>query len=301
MQASNHLDSSQRRDIYLLLLINLGIPAVILWQLHRGDTNRLVSIWSAWISVLMLNLLFVSAIRNRRHRTGQTLRPKFILFALALAISSGFTTTLAVSLTKEHNNYLQLAQSGIPLRQIEPEQKRLVVELIRRREANSVENNRLAASIKPISPPLYSINSFATKEAMESTSTQLKAAYDLDLDYAKQQEQALQDFRYKMSRTDPSYLQSFDSTWSNEEAAIASDEKTWGASVLNLYAYSIAHSDVISVRNGSHEITDQNVRKNLLQQIDASKALQQTMLSVRQNVGVRQNRLQESLGLNHSN
>jgi hypothetical protein len=229
MQATNPPDSTERRDIYLLLLVNLGIPAIILRQLHRGDSSHRVSIWSAWLSALILNFVFVSGIRNRHRRNGQMLHPKFILVAVVLAISSGFITTLAVSATKEHNSYLELAQSGIPLNQIQPEQKRLVVELIRRRAANSDENNRVMANIKPISPPLYSIDSFATKEAIESTSTQLKTAYDLDCDYAQRQGQALQDFRYKMSRADPSYLQSFDSARRDEEAdeaAIASDEQS---------------------------------------------------------------------------
>jgi len=294
------LDSANRRTFLLLCLVNFSIPAWVLWQSHGRGISRGVSIWSGWISALLITPLFLLGVRNSLRKTGQRLPPKLLLAAGGLVVLSGLMTTIAVSATKEHNSYLDLAQSGIPLNQIKSERTRLVVELIRHRAAISAENSHIAASMKPIDPPLYSIDSFITKEAMQSTASQLKHAYDMDLDYSVRQQQTMQDFQSKMQRADPAFLKSFNDSMQDDkvaETAIAAAEQKWISSTLDLYDYAIAHSDIISVRNGFLEIEDQNVRKSLLHQVDTCKALQQMMLDARQKAVGRQNKLQDAFGL----
>jgi sugar (pentulose or hexulose) kinase len=95
----------------------------------------------------------------RREQGDQRLMRKTVLLTLFLCIASGIASTVAVTLTTTQNSYLALAQSDKPLNEIHPERKRLVVEFIRQSAANSAENNRNAAALKPIDPPLYAVAS----------------------------------------------------------------------------------------------------------------------------------------------
>ncbi len=305
MSLAEQFKSGSRRDVLLLTLVNLSIPVFVLLQRNNEDLNDKRSIFVGWISVILLNAAFLFGMYRRRRRTHQEISSRLIFVAGALAILSGIITTISISAFPRHNSYMELAQSGIPLHQIEPEQKRLIVELIRRTAANSAENTRIAQSMKPISPPLYSVNSFANKAAMESTSSQLKQAYDIDVTYTKRRSQILSEFHDKMERVDPSYLQSFEASNQNEdvgEAAIASSEEKWIASALDLYAYAGAHANVISIVDGNKlQIADPDVRRELSGQLEASKALQQDMLANRRKVVDQHHSLQDSLDVSRSN
>jgi hypothetical protein len=161
------------------------------------------------------------------------------LTSLALVVLSGLITTISIAASPS-DNYLAVALSDTPLNKIKPDRKRLVVELIRQNKAASDENSRIAKSMRPISPALYSGDSFASKAAMESTSSQLKQAYEIDQAYAAAKHQARQDFHDKMQRVDPDYLRGFESRMQEEdslEASIEAEEAKWVASALSLYDY----------------------------------------------------------------
>jgi hypothetical protein len=226
-----------------------------------------------------------------------------VLTSLALVVLSGLITTISIAASPS-DNYLAVALSDTPLNKIKPDRKRLMVELIRQDKAASDENSRIAKSMKPISPALYSVDSFASKAAIESTSSQLKQAYDIDQAYAAAKHQARQGFHDKMQRADPDYLRDFESRMQEEdslEASIEAEEAKWVASALSLYDYAAAHASNISVNNGGHlAIASEELKQSLLQQIDASTALEQTMVNDRAKAVKNQHTLQDAMGVKHS-
>jgi hypothetical protein len=223
--------------------------------------------------------------------------------SLALVVLSGLITTISI-VASPSDSYLALALSDVPLNKIKPDRKRLVVELIRQDKAASDENSRIAKSMKPITPALYSVDSFASKAAIESTSSQLKQAYDIDQAYAAAKHQARQSFHDKMQRVDPDYLRDFESRMQEEdslEESIEAEEAKWVASALSLYDYAAAHVANLSVNDGGNiAIASKEFRQSLLQQIDTGKALEQTMMNDRMKAVKKQHTLQDALGLKHS-
>src|ERR1700691_210628 len=103
--------------------------------------------------------------------------------SLALVVLSGLITTISI-VASPSDSYLALALSDIPLNKIKPDRKRLVVELMRQDKAGSDQNSRIAPSMKLIIPALCAVDSFASRAAIESTSSKLKQAYDIDQAYA---------------------------------------------------------------------------------------------------------------------
>jgi heme/copper-type cytochrome/quinol oxidase subunit 4 len=288
---------------FILIVINLSIPVFVLLQRNSVELTDRAYIWVGWISVVFLNVVFLTAMHMRTRRTVQMVSRRSILIACVLTILSGLITTVSISATPK-DNYLQLALSPMPLSKIQPERKRLIVELLRRDAANSAENNRIAKTIKPISPPLYSINSFASKAAIESTSSQLKTDYEIDCAYSTAKHQAAFDFHNKMLKVDPEYLREFETKMHDDdvlEATIETAEEKWVTSALNLYDYAVVNASNISVNDGGHlVIADNGVRQSLLDQINASTALQQTMVDARAKAVNKQHSLQDALGVKHS-
>lgn len=226
-----------------------------------------------------------------------------VLTSLALVALSGIITTISISATPS-DNYLAAALSGTPLNSIKPERKRLMVELIREEKAASDENRRIAHSMKPISPALYSVESFANKAAMESTSSQLKQAYAIDQAYDAAKLQARQTFHDKMQKVDPAFLRGIESKMregDSTEASIEKDEAKWVSSAVSLYDYAAAHASDISVNSSGHlTIKSEELKRSLLQQVETSKALQQTMINDRAKALNSQHTLQDAMGLKHS-
>jgi hypothetical protein len=191
-----------------------------------------------------------------------------------LAVASATVTALAVSSIPAHNEYVDLAFSDVPLSQIHPERKALVVELIRRKAANSREYDIDASQAKPLSPPLYSPESFASKDAIADTMGQLKKATDSDFAYRAKQQDAEADFRKRMSEVDPQYLATFDSNLEKaDEASMSNLEQQWFSTTSALYQYAAAHQKEIEVRNGNLKFNTTAVQIEFNQRQELSKTL----------------------------
>ena len=287
------------RKLVIFLAGNISIPFFVPFQEQNADLSQHAMILVAWISAVFLNAALLWGVLRREHGDRRLMR-KTVLLALFLCIASGIASTVAVTLTTTQNSYLALAQSDKLLNEIHPERKRLVVEFIRQSAANSAENNRNAAALKPIDPPLYTVASFANKSAIETTAAQLKAAYALDVDYQTKVAQATRDFRGKMASADAEYLRSWDASRRDEEneaAAISSAEKEWVSNTLGLYDFAERHAMEIIVRNGALEYTSQAVRNEFVRRVDECKAFQQAMASARDKALVRQKASRQQMGL----
>jgi hypothetical protein len=292
-----------RRIAWQLLVINLAVPAFVFLQRNGDHLTDGAHIWVGWISATMLTAMLIIGTYFRLPVDRRHIPTSMILTSFALVVLSGLITTVSIK-SSPSDNYLAVALSDTPLNKIEPDRKRLVVELIRQNKAASDENSRLAKAMKPISPALYSVGSFANKAAIESTSSQLKKAYDIDQAYAVAKLQARQAFHNQMENIDPDYLRSFDSKMQESdslEASIEGEEAKWVASALSLYDYAAAHSSDISVDKDGHlAIGSEELKQNLMRQINASTALKQTMMNDGAKAVQHQHGLQDAIGMKHS-
>jgi len=295
--------AAYRRITWLLLVVNFAVPAFVLVQRNGNHLTDAANIWVGWISATMLTVMLIFGTYLRLPADHRQIPRRMVLTSIALAVLSGLITTISIA-SSPSDNYLAVALSDTPLNNIKPDRKRLIVELVRQNKAASDENSRIAKTMNPISPALYSVDSFANKTAMESTSSQLKQAYDIDKAYVVAKHEARQAFHDQMQKIDPDYLRGFDSRMQEDdslEASIEVEESQWVASALNLYDYAAAHASDISLNKDGHlAIASEELKQNLLQQINASTALKQTMMNDRARALKSQHSLQDAIGMKHS-
>jgi hypothetical protein len=218
-----------------------------------------------------------------------------------LGVLGALVTSFASLRVPRHNTYLDLALSDIPLSRIQPEQKRLVVELIRRRAANSREYDSLAseAKAKPISPSLYTPESYANERLIDSTIAQLARYADADFQYSQKQQAAMSEFRQKMEKVDPKYLRSWDNRSLGEEAAeqqALNLERNWLNSAVSLYGFARSHSQEISLMNGHLEFATDDLRSEFNTKQDQSKTLYEKWQGTLQGLARRQQEARAQIG-----
>jgi len=293
--------SRRQIDWLVLVCVDATVPAMLAWKKHAGSVTVSVAILTAFCVLAAMNATFLLAfVRRNRIQSTPTSRA-FIAGAIGLALLSALGSIVAVVSIPENSGYLQLALSSIPLNDIQPEQKRLVVELIRRRTANSRENNLLIADVKknPISPPIYSPESFADLAVIRKTTGRLQQIVAAELDYSGKQQQAMADFRTKMSKADPDYLRAWDESEKEQEAAEAkaiSREKEWVASVMDLYDFAAKHIDSIKLRQGTVQFSKSALGEEFDQKQSLSKALQEKFLDLENELAQRQQQAQKKRG-----
>ena len=284
----------------LLVAVNIGVLITTIWEYHAG-TDRLVVLVSGGISLVAGNSIVLMAFRKRYHQDGKRLPKSLLVGATTFAVICSLLTVFGISKVSHHNEYLDLALSDTPLSRIEPEQKRLVVELIRQTEANSQEEDKEMAELQKnsINPPVYSPESFANKQVMESTVAQVARYAEVDSQYYGKQQAAREQFRQKMASVDPSYLASWNTKRQDQEAIEKTTilmERDWLAGLELLYDYAAQHVQEISVKDGKIVIPSDSVRKAFNEQLDRSKALHDKLVSSVQEQSQRQQELKRSVG-----
>jgi hypothetical protein len=285
--------SRRQLDWIILFSVDLGVPATLAWQRHTGAVTVSVAVITAIIVLAALNGFLVLNFYRRNKRQALPTGRSFFFGAGVMAIISLLVTVLAVSQIPAHNDYLRLALSNTPLENIHPLRDRLVVELIRSRAANSRENDSLIAEVSknPLSPQLYTPESFANLEVTQRTSSGLKKFVDADLDYGAKQIQAMTDFRAKMKEADPEYLISWDAKKNDQDTLMAETlkvEKQFLDSVIALYDFAGKHTADIRVSGGKVEISDPKIRQNFESQLSASKNLRDKMTELGQHAAKKQ-------------
>jgi hypothetical protein len=292
--------SRKTLDWIMLLCGDLTVPAVISWERHAGEATTTVALLIGFFSLVVLNVVIVRAILSHRKRLGEGTSRGFILGAVGLALLAGLLTSVGVSSFPERNEYVELALSNVPLSEIHPEQKALVVELARRRAANSKKYEQVAAQTKPISPPLYTPDSFASDTVIRAAIEQYTADYAADLNYREEEKQSMNEFRNKMMKVDPDYLKSFEvaqqSRETREEAAFQLEQECVTAT-LALYNYADIHKKEISIRNGELSFANDGVRIDFSRQLEESKALYERWQGALQELIREQQRSRKEIGL----
>jgi hypothetical protein len=292
--------SRKTLDWIMLVCSDVTVPAVISWEHHAGEATSTVAFLIGFFSLVVFNVVIVGAILSRRKRLGEGTSRGFILGAVGLALLAGLLTSVGVSSFPERNEYVELALSNVPLSEIHPEQKALVVELARRRAANSKKYEQVTAQTKPISPQLYTPDSFASDTVIRAAIEQYTADYAADLNYREEEKQTMNEFRNKMTKVDPDYLKSFEaaqqSRETREEAAFQLEQECVTAT-LALYNYADTHTKEISIRNGELRFANDGVRMDFSRQLEESKGLHGKWQAALQELIREQQRSRKEIGL----
>lgn len=292
--------SRRALDWLALVCIDVTVPAMIAWKHHLGEVTPAVALTSGLISVAFINAVFLGAVHIRNKRSGQGTARSLFVGGVGLAIVSALVTAGAVYLTPEHNEYVDLALSNTPLSQIHPQRKAILVEFLRRRLKIGQAYQKEAAQMKPISPALYSPESFASTSVMQSVSRQLRRAYAADEDYYEELQQSMNDFRSKMEKVDPDYLRSFEAGGGKQEIGQKQAmelEGKWFKATIALYAYAGSHAGEITIRQGELHFADSTDGSEFSRREKGAKNLYGAWQSELQKLSRRQEQARREAGL----
>jgi hypothetical protein len=142
-----------------------------------------------------------------------------------------------------------------------------------------------------MNPSVYSPESFANSQAIQSTVGTLTKLVSIDFQYSASQQSAKQDFRQKMAVCDAQYLRQWDAERQEQEATEKATEQLeheWFASIESLYGYALQHSGQIEAKDGHIVITSADVREAFNNELNRSKALHRDLLSSEQGLAKRQ-------------
>ncbi len=271
------MDTARRKplDWLIVLCINLPVPLMMIWKRSSGELGVATAITTGLAALALLNTAAMVGIRVRNRRQGRPNSLKFVLGTLTAAVASASIMALGVASSPARNEYVDLALSNVPLNQIHPERKALIVELIRRKAANSREYEAIQAQTKALSPPLYSPESLSSPDIINKTIEQLKHATDADFAYYAKQQEADKEFQTKMGGVDRQFLRDFDGLNSEDvaEAAVMQLEQQWLSSTSALYDYAGEHQREIELRDGKLKFASTAVEMEFNKREQYSKTL----------------------------
>ena len=283
----------------VLLIVDITVPAMTACELYAGKATSKTALMSALFSIAALNAGMIVSVRDRNKTLGQATPRRLYVGAIGLAAISGLVSFVALRSIPERNEYLELALSNTPLDQIKPKQKAIVVELIRRNYEEGKAYRRAIAQQKPISPALYSPDSFANADIMRSVSEQFEKANEADFAHYDLVEKYMNDFRAKMSVEDPNYLESFEAQKKEEtmqyDRAVQLQHQCL-TETLALYDYAVAHTKEITVRSGEVYFTSDGVRTEFNRRLDACNSLYQQLQAANSEMIKTNPRLGEAFG-----
>jgi len=260
-------------------MANIAIVPIMAWLRYTRSLSTSLMLTTGALSLVVINLALLFGYRVR---TKWSYRARKRLFYVALCL--GLFTLASDALRKRflptEEDLVELAQSDTPLMSIRPEQNRFVVEFLRRKIANERAYAQTAAAMRPLSPPLYSAQSFADKVACEKTLTNLKTAAEADFRFQSEQEEANKEFRSKMERVGGrSDLTAIGDRVLDPARKVNRLEKEWFSKTVKLYQYAADHQLEIVVRDNSIRISAESVLKQFNDQLTESRDLFQEFQS----------------------
>src|ERR1700722_13572588 len=92
-------------DWLMMACIDVTIPTVVIWKHHTGEASSAVAVIVGFLSLVILNAMFLSSIHVRRRRLGQNTSRGFIFGAAGLALLSALLTALGAYSVPERNDY----------------------------------------------------------------------------------------------------------------------------------------------------------------------------------------------------
>jgi hypothetical protein len=236
----------------------------LFWQHARGDASAKTTLIATPIVFAILNAVMLLSIRAKNRRLQLTTPTSLVVTAALLAVvaSGCFWTALHPDLDFSHA-ILDEAVSSKPISRIKPESRAVLVQLVRTSLQNSREYNAAASQFKPITPALYSAESFGNENVIQSVKSQVEAAASLDISYAGKQQEAMDAFRTRMSKADPAYLASFEAqrkAADDEFAKALLQEKQWLEATNALYNFAAANQKNLKLKGNQLAFSDPRVK-----------------------------------------
>lgn len=290
--------SRSRLDYLMIAFANAALPIFVVLRARSGDLATANALLIGTLSAILVNGALLAGIGIRKKRAGQRISRTTLLFVLVMGIASIGSVELVARFLLDPDDVVKLAYSNKPLARIYPEPKRLVVELMRHRQQSSDEYQRVAARARPLSPSVYSSESFANTDVMRTTISSLQAAAAVDFGYAARRSRQIADFRREMERIDPHsmYLQAWSETEASDES-LARIEKDWLTSTVKLYEYAISKVGETKLVNGKLLFRSDAERLEFARLIEESRSLNTRLQTVSKNMKEAQARARADLAL----
>jgi len=243
--------SQRSRDWLIVIGTNLTAACWLFWH-ARGEISGETTLIATPIVFVILNAVVLRSIRGKNRRLQLTTPTSLVVTAITLALvaSAGLWGDLHRDLDFSQA-ILDEAVSSEPISDIKPESRAILVQLLRKRLQNSREYNADASRFTPITPALYSAESFENENVIQSVKSQVKAAASRDITYSNRQQEAMNDFRTKMSKADPAYLESFEAqrkSVDDEYAKASSQIAEWLEATVGLYDFAAAKHKTIKLK-----------------------------------------------------
>jgi uncharacterized membrane protein len=248
----------------MVLGVNLMTAFWLFWQQARGDANAKIILIATPITLAFLNAVVLWSIRAKNRRLQLTTPASLVVAAIILAVVASGCFWVALHRDLDFSNeILDEAVSSKPISAIKPESRAILVQLLRTRLQNSREHNADASRFKPVTPALYSAESFENKHVIQSVKSQVEAAASLDIRYAGKQQEAMDEFRARMSKADPAYLASFEAQRrgaDDEFAKALLQEKQWLDATSALYDFAAANQKMMKLKGNQLVFSDPRVK-----------------------------------------
>jgi hypothetical protein len=255
--------SQRSRDWLMVIVTNLTAAFWLFWH-ARGEMSGETTLKTTPIVFVILNAVVLWGIRAKNRRLQLTTPTRLVVTAIILALLGSGCLWVALHRDLDFSReILNEAVSSTPISAIKPESRAILVQLLRTRLQNSREQTAAASRIKPITPALYSAESFENENVIQSVRSQVEAAASFDLSYADKQQAAMNEFRARMSKADPAYLESFEAQRKeadDEFAKASSREKQWLEATTALYDFAAANQNMMKLKGNQLVFSDPRVK-----------------------------------------
>jgi len=255
--------SQRNRDWLVVVGVNLTATGWFFWQHYRGQTTAETTLIAAPIVFVILNSVMLRGIRAKNRRQQLDTPTSQIVTAILLASAATGSMWAALHEDLGGKELMNEVVSSKPLSAIRPERKAILVQLLRTRLQNSRDYDAAVLQIKPTQPPVYSAQSFENDKVMQSVMSHVQNVASLDISYEVKQQDAMNEFRTRMSKADPAYLQSFEAERPgrvDEFGRMASLEKEWLEATSNLYEFVVANRGKIRLNKDQLAFSDPKVK-----------------------------------------
>ncbi len=260
----------------MVIVTNLTAAFWLFWH-ARGEMSGETTLKATPIVFVILNAVVLWSIRAKNRRLQLATPPRLVTAAIILGLlgSCCLWADLHRDLDFSHE-ILNEAVSSMPISAIKPESRAILVQLLRTRLQNSREQTAAASQLKPITPALYSAESFENDNVIQSVKRQVQAAGSFDLSYADKQQAAINEFRARMSKADPAYLASFEvkrKDADDEFAKALLEEKQWLEATNALYDFAAANQKMMKLKGNQLVFSDPRVKTTFEDEKQRSVAL----------------------------
>jgi hypothetical protein len=236
----------------------------LFWQHTRGDASAKTTLIATPIVFAILNAVMLKSIRAKNRRLQLTTPTSLVVTAILLAVLASGCFWAALHRDLDFSQaILDEAVSSKPISTIKPESRAILVQLLRTRLQNSREYNAAASRLRPITPVLYSAESFENENVIQSVKSQVEAATSLDISYAGKQQEAMDEFRARMSKADPAYLAAFEEQRKGADDEFAKallQEKQWLDATNALYDFAAANQKMMELKDNQLVFSDPRVK-----------------------------------------